>query len=1239
MGKNKSYIKFLNVQYLLYLLVIPGFVLGSFIASQKNNSPLKEVSNAAPTIKPLNLMESLDIDQQGPYVKRSQVYRDALSARPNYRYLAEETKTDFPEIEFGDAIVQRGNAFEAGKSPEDRRLQNLRSAGVQAIDWHNGNPRYFRDLLQNTSVDGTATRQYQVTPAEALGKGYFFIYDKNGATSLDCSASNLYRYSLSAGAASGYYTMSPGGAGLPANSDDHPIYYRFGRGKVNYFSSSSGYVSAIVETRVYFDNVCAFGSNDKIGDDEDEAANQSLVNVSFPIQAFVVFNPGTKAWKTLFMSQSIYRAYLLHVGGARFDALFYSATDGFTLDLNSTIRIHAPDGYPSAVFDYTHWRHAYPSYDHGGGGNEGGVYFGGIRDIFGTPVIVDSIRLVTRTDCVGSGCGFKARQSMSVFDPVIKQDALYLTFFPYWARGGKGFVARFRSVDEIPNVANYEAGYVQTKIDYTIRFGEHLLQCFTIPNTPNPGDWFFRGNPDEVKEPCYQNRLNAIGGTVLAQSRAALKPAGSGNYLKYDTSASPQSGLLACDAGNSCTNYSVADAYKFKVPGRSTPVTASALGGSFTADDKNIIALADNVADRIIYIGGEDFSLVENQCLSMYWPGNQNSIDLGPGQSALLTLDALPPSLSGDVAFNFYDKDNGKAAIPGSLSSPLSNVGSVSRATITITYDYLNLTLKKKNFQINGIIPLGSNDPNCVVSVRILFPPTVNPNPGTLSATCGSTTTPYSIKFSVSTVSYENTIRTNRAYLLPKSATASIINGYGTAPSIIIDASPANVVLGYGATYSKQQFLLGQTSYWDFTLTFDSSLSGSNSYSPFYASGGFDLFLYIEDQTGNNLVNGRIPKATSFVSVDPFQCAKPYYKTYGGDYRSNEKSTGTGNTGYGTVGQATNKFWQPITAPWGRISALQNNNAVTGISQSMSSYSAEIVEGASNSCANSSTLTTLGSGFCSTVVDLTGINHGDVMNQLNTNISKATTTLGTLNKIDIIDSNRNVNVPNTYNNGNPKPIVISGSYATINLGLLSAAYSPLLVEIPFGSTVNNVTVIDDVNTNPASIENVIIWCRTANCVLNVNSVKTFAATSVGMSGSKLSFPTSTFVKDKSRLYLNYNYSDEPSIYSLTTGRKTYLQGVSGSQSNLYLGGFITDGYFYSDQGSSTAIVKGLVIARGIIARDTMANTSDPFRNKHMFFKDFPEPFLYLDFDAKFQVVYRGLLVKPPEEVDRKYLGL
>jgi hypothetical protein len=1155
----------LYIKLCLYIFIFVGLVFGVFIYSQSETSKLKNEASAngggGSTL--LALEESLDVDFAPPYkddfsgYHRSIDYRGALatnSYQPRLQYL---DKTGDGGTNATTDLMKFSPPIALGANLNTIKKNN----GVTGVNWWAGNPNFYRTALQESKhlVFGQYTQnppqsQYQLNLAQNNHgvKGYFYVSEnqsENCAQYGNPQWSKAQRRNFKTkdiDAASPYLTLSPGGGTNPPSTDNLPIYVRFGRGKIQNMFSANGNVVAIIESRVFYDNVCTFEAETRgntCGPDE-QAGNeeQFLKNLSFPVSAVLFYNGSTKAWSTVKVVNSSYKSAFIPVGANRTDLLMwgFGGTAGVNVSIYNPTGIIACDG---ANFNTD-------SYDREFGGDQTAqVEFTGIENILGggTNTVTRNVEIRGGPNPGGTDPGrvISARDAFDQIQPIFTGSQLYVTIHSpsdpiYPVNLSRSYLLKLASVTDLlafpvaQHPVSPGAQYVERRFDAE----DNFLCVQTGARYANMTTGF---------DGCIRQQASTLIGIPLGAT--PLLPINSGYYLNFQASGS-LSKFFACTP--TCAELTNAQVFKNPAHGN---INANFLVGSYKDASMNTIAVGDNVTgnNRLIYIG------------------NQNSV----------------PSLE---------------SVAASCSTIRGN--------------------------------------------------------------------PFALNFAITTKSNGGAIARNVAYLAPlnSSFTMQPAQQTDTTNDIIVVSSDAGEVPANSPSFDiiSSNFPAGNTNpkTWNFTLRFNQPFS----FEKIYQAGGFDFYVYIQDNLGLNTL---VKADANITNVDPYEsCTSPFFSTSNGDFRSRETKL---NANAGT--KLSNRFWQTSSAnatvpnAGGVLSTANGvkDNPVNFEDQtpSISDFRFEHYT-SSDACDSRISFSNANdTDFCQLISESPRYDTGAKVSQkvlVNKLMDSLSNNLSEEERLDITTITNYS--PPLFNGGGTPGIYPNTSLYSLTLssltsnaqvqaqtGVTDKATVPLFVVL--ANAVKDVMIIDDVS-NANNPNTIIVWCPAASCVVRIVSVG--AASNMGLTnanGTKYTYtkPSLTNLEKKSRLYINYNPADTTSSsnpnYNATgaNSRKVILRddtAIASTENQYYLGGIITDGYVYNNASASTSIVKGLVLARGIVARSTAE------KNKDLYFKDFYEesnglsamkPFLFIDYDPRFLVVYRSLIARSPSDVSRTYVGL
>jgi hypothetical protein len=410
-----------------------------------------------------------------------------------------------------------------------------------------------------------------------------------------------------------------------------------------------------------------------------------------------------------------------------------------------------------------------------------------------------------------------------------------------------------------------------------------------------------------------------------------------------------------------------------------------------------------------------------------------------------------------------------------------------------------------------------------------------------------------------------------------------------------------------------------------FTIDF---LSNTPFFQTFNA--GIDLYMYVEDSTGaNNLNVGKLKKvAKNFKIPSSDDCDHLYFTTSNGDFRSHEIGAYAGKLGtdvmYNVEG---NKYWQTQNDTRTAYSAFANGIDEPVIPRS-SSYTFE---------AESSVLPRSTQNYPNNFnVDLNSSNLGirmdrDILKNFSSSVFNSAYTTKNLNVYELNSSDSNYPGKVNYDTGK-REITIDLADVTVDNTL-----------IVFNDNAYENVVIAD--SNGSSENKIIIWCRSKSCNLKVKPVGktgTFLIDKDKVTYDEASVK-SKYLK-RSRIFLNYDQSDSAPMTpidsigtygSVTIPSTRVIELLSGNDkvNNFYVGSFLTNGFLVSSHSEKTDIIKGLVHTRGTIVNSTDRGTANAY------FKDFPNPFLHIDFDPKYHIEFKNILFRSYEISGAKYVGI
>lgn len=207
-----------------------------------------------------------------------------------------------------------------------------------------------------------------------------------------------------------------------------------------------------------------------------------------------------------------------------------------------------------------------------------------------------------------------------------------------------------------------------------------------------------------------------------------------------------------------------------------------------------------------------------------------------------------------------------------------------------------------------------------------------------------------------------------------------------------------------------------------------------------------------------------------------------------------------------------------------------------------------------------------------------------------------------------------------------KRISVSGTSYTLNLSSIEAQYRVVVLQSASTSQSPINVFVTDNDQNDRSL---MVICQTSgNCNLTINSignVSNFNQYSLG-GGTRISYQFSDTRKlQQRRVYINKNGN-------ITLGDPQDRSGFS-----LYNGALLASGYIVTPNSYRTNIVRGVVYSRGIIAR----SVNDPINNSlsNLYFRDFVNPILYVDYDPRYLLWSTDVLGTQPNNLPKTIVGL
>lgn len=392
----------------------------------------------------------------------------------------------------------------------------------------------------------------------------------------------------------------------------------------------------------------------------------------------------------------------------------------------------------------------------------------------------------------------------------------------------------------------------------------------------------------------------------------------------------------------------------------------------------------------------------------------------------------------------------------------------------------------------------------------------------------------------------------------------------------------------------------------------------------------FDLYLYVKEKSGKtNLKEGKLPKVVSnhlFNSID--NCARVYFSTAGGDFRSYEPGAYQGQIdekiSYGPSG---NKFWQSQNTDGGRYQAFDNDATAVGFPPSASfMFEAPAAVGGRSSINKLN-------GF-DVNIPVTGekvSRDTDVLGAMVDTMNHSVR-MGALFKYEFSSDTSKTTL------GVDKFLSVNEAEKTITVRLKDLGISNALVVLD-NNEYSKVIIEDSETTSPDAV---IVWCKTRSCDLHIKSIK-YAESVNFQNGSQISFNEASVreaSKKKARIYLNYLDGETPTTPLEQAGsaipptRSIHLLGGDDTnRNNFFIGGLLTNGFVFTSKSSKTDLLKGFVVARGVVASAQDAGVSK------LYFKDYGLPLLHILYDPKYYFSFSRILITPNKINQRSYIGL
>ncbi len=506
----KKYAPRIGKVILVFLLIVAS-VLGSFVVLRND----KKISNEAEAVSTtLGLQESLDTDVDpgsgyvSLYKKEHSSQSDGVYERFPYQFLTAAGKA-------AAATVQFGSSSTTG-SPQKGANQ---AAGIQTF--YKGDANYWKNLLVNAPSWSGAQYNTDLESNNLGTRGYFFVTNMTG-NSIDCSRQFPLRKNV----------VTNGNVQTVSPTSNIPIYYRFARGRVQDMFSAGGYVVALVESRIYYDNVCSYYSY-KRGNNCDTSglSDQHADNVSIALNFVVVYNPNTRTWSTVHIMNPIYKTAFFPVGSSgRYDIVgwgFSRGTMGPSVSIGNPTGVRQCDG---AQYDSWESPESYDK-DYGGSGLYASVM--GISDVFGARTFHYGrlyIKDDSRTLSDDAVLTFDQFKPVYLRDPSDGGNKLFIgvtSSYKYRRAGDRGYILRFSSADRVDWLGDENSAPQNQWTDYKLRRiqagqsnvnDDVYYRMWKINSNNTGGDCVYPINQVNATNPAYWNTNHVHYTTVFGDT-------------------------------------------------------------------------------------------------------------------------------------------------------------------------------------------------------------------------------------------------------------------------------------------------------------------------------------------------------------------------------------------------------------------------------------------------------------------------------------------------------------------------------------------------------------------------------------------------------------------------------------------------------------------------------------------------------------------------------------------------
>ncbi|MFW5720233.1 MAG: hypothetical protein ACOCXT_04380 [Candidatus Dojkabacteria bacterium] len=380
----------------------------------------------------------------------------------------------------------------------------------------------------------------------------------------------------------------------------------------------------------------------------------------------------------------------------------------------------------------------------------------------------------------------------------------------------------------------------------------------------------------------------------------------------------------------------------------------------------------------------------------------------------------------------------------------------------------------------------------------------------------------------------------------------------------------------------------------DAMVAFDMSFAMSFEESKRFFQDGMRVFAGITDDLGNmneGADANNLPLIHTTGDSHFNKCGVAYFQTMGGDFRSKEPITSGGANKY-------NKMWLGQKANANDVDNMKfiNEKKYRPVNPNVSDFTFE--QGGD----------TAGCPGIATGIRPTRQNNGDFCFQVNSN--------GITHDAMFSDISSGLqNISQVYK--------LNGSYTKYELSKIFTSNRDFNRELPTildVSAFDTIQIIDDIPADKNA--KVIVYSSKPGSNIQVRA----AFAKVELDGIKTDRVSYRERNNSTRFRMYINSGDVGSIELVPLNKEAV---------NVYEGAMFAKTNFITSQANKTDIVRGLVVANGVVAQSTKGSDS---KNADLYFKDFTHPILLIDFDAQY-LIFRGFGGSDGDTVEREHIGL